>query len=52
MEMDRQDILDRLMRIDSDMALLDPTPNLYSCVLVGGSALVVMKKIYRSHPRH
>lgn len=48
MKMNRQEILDRLIQIDKDMALLDTTPDTYTCVIVGGSALVLMQKIYRS----
>lgn len=48
MEMNREEILKRLIQIDKDMALLDTTPDTYICVIVGGSALVLMQKIYRS----
>ncbi len=44
----RKEIIDRLLQVDSDMALLDTTSDIYSCVIVGGSALVLMEKIYRS----
>lgn len=48
MDLFREEIIDRLLKVDRDMALLDNTPDLYSCVIVGGSALVLMKKVYRS----
>ena len=48
MEMNRQKILERLMQVDKDMSLIDTTPDTYTCVIVGGSALVLMKKIHRS----
>lgn len=48
MEMNRTEILKRLMQIDSDMALIDTTPDIYTCIIVGGSALVLMQKIHRS----
>ena len=48
MELYREEIINRLLQVDRDMALLDTTPDTYSCVIVGGSALVLMKKIYRS----
>ena len=44
----KQEIIDRLIQLDKDVMLLDPTDDLYSCVIVGGSALVLMDKIYRS----
>ena len=48
MEMNRQEILERLMQVDRDMALLDTSLDTYTCVIVGGSALVLMQKIHRS----
>lgn len=48
MDLYRDEIIKRLLQVDKDMALLDMTPDMYSCVIVGGSALVLMKKIYRS----
>ena len=48
MELYREEIINRLLQVDKDMALLDTTPDIYSCVIVGGSALVLMEKIYRS----
>lgn len=48
MDLYREEIINRLLQVDRDMALLDTTPDMYSCVIVGGSALVLMKKIYRS----
>lgn len=48
MDLYRDEIINRLLQVDKDMALLDTTSYMYSCVIVGGSALVLMKKIYRS----
>lgn len=48
MDLYREEIINRLLQVDKDMALLDTTPDMYSCVIVGGSALVLMEKIYRS----
>lgn len=48
MDLYREEIINRLLQVDKDMALLDTTSDIYSCVIVGGSALVLMKKIYRS----
>ena len=48
MDMFREEIIDRLLQVDRDIALLDTSLDVYSCVIVGGSALVLMKKIYRS----
>lgn len=48
MDLYREEIINRLLQFDRDMALLDNTPDMYSCVIVGGSALVLMEKIYRS----
>lgn len=48
MELYREEIINRLLQVDKDMALLDATSDIYYCVIVGGSALVLMKKIYRS----
>ncbi|MGN0503372.1 MAG: DUF6036 family nucleotidyltransferase [Ruminococcus sp.] len=48
MDLYRDEIIKRLLQVDEDMALLDTTPDTYSCVIVGGSALVLMEKIYRS----
>lgn len=48
MDLYREEIINRLLQVDRDMALLDTTPDTYSCVIVGGSALVLMEKIYRS----
>lgn len=44
----KREILERLKRLDEDAALLDPSEDLYSCIIVGGSALVLMDKIVRS----
>ena len=46
--MNKKELLERLKQLDSDMALLDNSEDLYTCVSVGGSALVLMDKIYRS----
>lgn len=48
MELYRGEIIQRLLQIDNDMTLLDNTADTYDCVIVGGSALVLLKKIYRS----
>ena len=48
MGMNRQEILSRLQQVDTDMALLDPTDEQYMCVIVGGSALVILEKLVRS----
>lgn len=50
MSLDRDEIVKRLLQVDKDMSIIDTTPDIYSCVIVGGSALVLMKKIYRSTP--
>jgi hypothetical protein len=48
MNLYRDKIIERLKQVDKDMALLDNSLDVYSCVIVGGSALVLMNKIYRS----
>ncbi len=48
MKSNESEILKKLMQLDSDMALLDTSDDMYTCVIVGGSALVLMDKIYRS----
>lgn len=48
MKSNKNEILEKLMQLDGDMALLDTTDDIYACVIVGGSALVLMDKIYRS----
>lgn len=48
MDLYKEEIINRLLQVDRDMALLDTTPDIYSCVIVGGSALVLMDTIYRS----
>lgn len=48
MELYINEIIERLQKVDKDMALLDTSSDTYSCVIVGGSALVLLKKIYRS----
>lgn len=48
MKSNKSEILKKLMQLDSDMALLDTSDDMYTCVIVGGSALVLMDKIYRS----
>lgn len=48
MNLYRDEIIKRLLKVDSDMSLIDNTPDIYSCVIVGGGALVLMKKIVRS----
>ena len=46
--MNQNELLERLKQLDDDMALLDNSEDLFTCVIVGGSALVLMDKIYRS----
>ena len=48
MKSNKKEILEKLKQLDSDMALLDTSDDMYTCVIVGGSALVLMDKIYRS----
>ena len=48
MKPNKKEIIEKLKQLDSDMALIDSTDDLYTCVIVGGSALVLMDKIYRS----
>lgn len=48
MNLYKKEIISRLMKIDSDMRLLDTSSDIFTCVIVGGSALVLMNKIYRS----
>lgn len=48
MKSNKKEIIEKLKQLDSDMALLDSADDLYTCVIVGGSALVLMDKIYRS----
>ena len=47
-KMNKAEIIKRLMSVDNDMSLLDTTADTYSCIIVGGSALVLLEKIYRS----
>ena len=46
--MNKNELLNRLKELDSDMVLLDTSDDLYTCIIVGGSALVLTDKIYRS----
>ena len=48
MKSNKKEIIEKLKQLDSDMALLDSSDDLYTCVIVGGSALVLMDKIFRS----
>ena len=48
MNLYEKEIIERLLQIDRDMALIDTSEDVYTCVIAGGSALVLMKKIYRS----
>lgn len=48
MNSNKDEIIERLKQLDKDMALIDTTDTFYSCIIVGGSALVLMDKIYRS----
>ena len=36
--MNKKELLERLKQLDSDMVLLDNSEDLYTCVIVGGSA--------------
>lgn len=44
MDLFRDEIIKRLLQIDKDIVSLDNSSDIYSCVIVGGSALVLMKK--------
>lgn len=44
MELYRDEIIQRLLQIDNDMTLLDNTADTYDCVIVGGSALVLLRR--------
>lgn len=48
MKSNKNEIIEKLKQLDRDIALLDNTDDLFTCVIVGGSALVLMDKIYRS----
>ena len=48
MNLYEKEIIERLLQVDRDMALIDTSEDVYTCVIAGGSALVLMKKIYRS----
>ncbi len=48
MSLQREDIIKRLIQVDKDMCLLDSSADVFTCVIVGGSALVLLNKIYRS----
>lgn len=48
MKSNREEIIEKLIQLDKDVALMDTSEDTYSCVIVGGSALVLMNKIYRS----
>lgn len=48
MSLQREDIIKRLIQVDKDMCLLDSSSDVFTCVIVGGSALVLLNKIYRS----
>ena len=41
MRSNREEIIEKLIRLDKDVALMDTTEDIYSCVIVGGSALSV-----------
>ena len=45
MKSNKKEIIEKLIQLDSDMALLDSSDDLYTCVIVGGSALVLMDKL-------
>lgn len=46
--MNRDDLIKRLLQLDEDMLLIDNSDDMYTCVIVGGGALVLMNKIIRS----
>ena len=48
MSLQKMDIIKRLLQVDKDMCLLDSSSDIFTCVIVGGSALVLLDKIYRS----
>ena len=48
MSLQKTDIIKRLLQVDKDMCLLDTSSDVFTCVIVGGSALVLLDKIYRS----
>ena len=48
MSLQKTDIIKRLLQVDKDMCLLDSSSDIFTCVIVGGSALVLLNKIYRS----
>lgn len=48
MSLQKTDIIKRLLQVDKDMCLLDSSSDIFTCVIVGGSALVLLDKIYRS----
>ena len=48
MSLQKTDIIKRLLQVDKDMCLLDSSSDIFTCVIVGGSAFVLLDKIYRS----
>lgn len=48
MKINRNEIIERLKQLDRDVALIDKSDARYACVIVGGSALVLMDKINRA----
>lgn len=48
MKISRDEIIERLKQLDRDVALIDNSDAQYACVIVGGSALVLMDKINRA----
>lgn len=48
MKSNKEEIIEKLLKFDADMSLIDNSDTLYYCVIVGGSALVLTDKIYRS----
>lgn len=45
MKSNREKIIKKLFQLDKDVTLLDNSENIYTCVIVGGSALVLMNNI-------
>lgn len=49
MNLYEKEIIERLLQVDRDMALIDTSDDVYTCVIAGGSALVLMKKFTDQH---
>lgn len=46
--MNKHELVSRLLQLDKDMSLIEDSDSIYSCVIVGGGALVLLDKISRS----